>query len=122
MFVGTVPDWLEGSLYRVGPSQFHHGDCSYNHWFDGIAFIHKYTVKNGTVTYRSRKLEGELYKRHEQAQRIVVDGFGHLGYSDPCKNIFNRCCSLHFITAQTAGYIFACILLHTFTFAQNISI
>jgi carotenoid cleavage dioxygenase-like enzyme len=34
LFTGNVPEWLEGSLYRVGPGIFQRGTLCYNHPFD----------------------------------------------------------------------------------------
>ena len=89
-FVGEIPCWLRGSLYRCGSGQFRHGASWYNHLFDGIAFLHKYAIEDGQVTYRNRKLEGELYKMNEKAQRLVCGGFDQVAHPDPCKSIFNR--------------------------------
>ena len=89
-FVGEIPSWLRGSLYRCGSGQFRHGASWYNHLFDGIAFLHKYAIKDGQVTYRNRKLESELYKVNEKAQRLVCGGFDQVAHPDPCKSIFNR--------------------------------
>ena len=33
-FSGMVPEWLEGSLYRVGPGIFQRGTMCFNHPFD----------------------------------------------------------------------------------------
>lgn len=44
---GTLPDWLQGSLVRVGPGIFSVGETSYNHWFDGMALMHSFTIKDG---------------------------------------------------------------------------
>ena len=39
---GTLPSWLEGALLRTGPSKFEVGARSYNHWFDGLAMLHRF--------------------------------------------------------------------------------
>lgn len=44
---GLLPDWLEGTLIRNGPGLFSVGETSYNHWFDGMALLHSFSIKNG---------------------------------------------------------------------------
>jgi carotenoid cleavage dioxygenase-like enzyme len=90
MIVGSIPTWLEGSLYRNGPGLFEIGDSHFRHLFDGQAKIHKFSIRNGRVNYQSRFVHSENYKRNMVAQRIVVSEFGTLAVPDPCKNIFQR--------------------------------
>lgn len=87
---GSVPSWLEGTLLRNGPGLFSVGDSQYNHWFDGLSLIHSFTFKNGEVSYRSKFLKSDTFKRNIKADRIVVSEFGTMVYPDPCKNIFSR--------------------------------
>jgi len=47
-------------------------------------------VVSGEVTYRSKFLKSETYKRNLKANRIVVSEFGTMIYPDPCQNIFSR--------------------------------
>ena len=51
-------------------------------------FLHATTT--GRVTYQSRYLRGETYRRNMAANRIVVSEFGTGAYPDPCKTIFQR--------------------------------
>ena len=51
---GTLPSWLEGALLRTGPSRlegallrtgpskFEVEARTYNHWFDGLARVHRF--------------------------------------------------------------------------------
>ncbi|KAG9267116.1 beta,beta-carotene 15,15'-dioxygenase-like [Astyanax mexicanus] len=87
---GSLPDWLQGTLIRNGPGLFSVGETSYNHWFDGMALMHSFTIKNGEVTYRSRFLRGDTYNSNMQANRIVVSEMGTMAYPDPSKNIFSK--------------------------------
>ncbi|XP_064598907.1 beta,beta-carotene 15,15'-dioxygenase-like [Liolophura sinensis] len=87
---GTIPSWLNGSLYRNGPGKFSIGDSSYKHWFDGLALLHCFRIKLGRVTYCSKFVKSETFKRNMAANRIVVHEFGTTAYPDPCKNIFQR--------------------------------
>ncbi|XP_029282574.1 beta,beta-carotene 15,15'-dioxygenase [Cottoperca gobio] len=87
---GSLPAWLQGTLLRNGPGLFSVGKSEYNHWFDGMSLIHSFTFCNGVVTYRSKFLKSDTYKRNIKADRIVVSEFGTMIYPDPCKNIFSR--------------------------------
>ncbi|KAM8904928.1 beta,beta-carotene 15,15'-dioxygenase [Spinachia spinachia] len=87
---GSIPPWLQGTLLRNGPGLFSLGDSKYNHWFDGMSLLHSFTFSQGQVTYRSKFLKSETYKRNIKANRIVVSEFGTMIYPDPCKNIFSR--------------------------------
>ncbi|XP_061571977.1 beta,beta-carotene 15,15'-dioxygenase [Cololabis saira] len=90
---GSVPPWLQGTLLRNGPGQFSVGSSEYNHWFDGMSLLHSFTFSNGEVTYRSKFLRSDTYKRNIEADRIVVSEFGTMVYPDACKNIFSRAAS-----------------------------
>jgi beta,beta-carotene 9',10'-dioxygenase len=58
---GKIPHWLNGSLYRNGPAKFEIGEASYNHWFDGLAMVHRYTFDEGRIAYRNRFLRTSPY-------------------------------------------------------------
>ncbi|MEE6484759.1 hypothetical protein FKM82_014015 [Ascaphus truei] len=87
---GTIPKWVKGSLLRNGPGRFEFGNDKYNHWFDGMALMHKFTMENGSVTYMSKFLESDCYKTNKSQNRIVVSEFGTLAMPDPCKSLFKR--------------------------------
>lgn len=88
--LGTIPAWINGSLLRNGPGQFEFGDDKYNHWFDGMALMHQFKIKNGSVTYMSKFLESDVYNVNKSQNRIVVSEFGTLASSDPCKSLYDR--------------------------------
>ncbi|KAI8505055.1 Beta,beta-carotene 15,15'-monooxygenase [Branchiostoma belcheri] len=87
---GQIPEWLKGSLLRVGPGKFEVGGQSYNHLFDGLCLIHRFNIEGSKVTYQNRFLRSDSYVLAEQQNRIVVTEFGTNSYPDPCKNIFSR--------------------------------
>uniref|UniRef100_A0AAY5ENY9 Uncharacterized protein n=1 Tax=Electrophorus electricus TaxID=8005 RepID=A0AAY5ENY9_ELEEL len=43
---GSLPHWLQGTLVRNGSGLFSVGESSYNHWFDGMALLHNFTIKH----------------------------------------------------------------------------
>ncbi|XP_076031464.1 carotenoid-cleaving dioxygenase, mitochondrial-like [Oratosquilla oratoria] len=87
---GEIPSWLEGNLFRDGPGVLNIGDTWYHHVFDGMAVLHKFSIKNGEATYMSRILESDSYIKNTSANRIVIDEFGTRAYPDPCKTTLQR--------------------------------
>lgn len=87
---GDIPSWVKGSLYRNGPGLFEFGEDKYNHLFDGMAMFQRFHISNKKVTYQSRYLQSDTYKKNMAAQRIVVNEFGTAKTSDPFQNIFQR--------------------------------
>ncbi|XP_066205445.1 beta,beta-carotene 15,15'-dioxygenase [Saccopteryx leptura] len=87
---GKIPTWLQGILLRNGPGMHTVGETRYNHWFDGLALLHSFTIRDGEVYYRSKYLRSDAYNANIEANRIVVSEFGTMVYPDPCKNIFSK--------------------------------
>ncbi|XP_005729419.1 beta-carotene 15, 15-dioxygenase 2, like [Pundamilia nyererei] len=87
---GTIPPWINGSFLRNGPGKFEFGTDRYTHWFDGMAMMHRFHIREGNVTYSSRFLRSDSFVENSEKNRIVVSEFGTLAMPDPCKNIFAR--------------------------------
>uniref|UniRef100_A0A3P9J4S0 Carotenoid-cleaving dioxygenase, mitochondrial n=2 Tax=Oryzias TaxID=8089 RepID=A0A3P9J4S0_ORYLA len=87
---GTIPSWINGLFLRNGPGKFEFGNTYYNHWFDGMAMLHQFKIQKGEVTYMSRFLQSDAYKKNSERDRIVMSEFGTLAMPDPCKNFFQR--------------------------------
>jgi beta,beta-carotene 9',10'-dioxygenase len=83
---GDLPIWLEGTLVRTGPSKFEAGERSLNHWFDGLAMLHAFTVHDGQVGYASRFLESNAYKAVRDTGKLAYSEFA----TDPCRGLFKR--------------------------------
>ena len=83
---GTLPRWLGGTLLRTGPARFEVGAREYNHWFDGLAMLHRFSFAGGRVTYASRFLQSESYRAAMREGRIVHPEFA----TDPCRTLFGR--------------------------------
>lgn len=88
---GQLPGWLSGSLLRTGPARWDLADGrSVNHWFDGLAMLHRFSFADGAVGYANRLLRGKAGTAYEKT--------GQLGYrefaSDPCRTTFQRVASL----------------------------
>uniref|UniRef100_A0A672IM17 Beta-carotene oxygenase 1 n=1 Tax=Salarias fasciatus TaxID=181472 RepID=A0A672IM17_SALFA len=84
---GNIPGWLQGTLLRTGPGIFSVGETSYNHWFDGMAIMNSFNIKDGEVIHRSKFLKGDTYQANMAAKRIVISEMGTMAYPDPSKNL-----------------------------------
>ncbi|KAK3533663.1 hypothetical protein QTP70_024016, partial [Hemibagrus guttatus] len=89
-YAGSLPEWLQGTLVRNGPGLFSFGETSFNHWFDGMALLHNFTIKHGEVTYRSKYLRSDTYKDNTLANRIVVSEMGTMAFPHPSKNMLTK--------------------------------
>ena len=83
---GQLPAWLTGTLLRTGPSKFEVGDRTYNHWFDGLAMLHRFAFDKGRVTYASRFLESNAFAAANETGKIAYGEFA----TDPCRTLFGR--------------------------------
>ncbi|KAL0979647.1 hypothetical protein UPYG_G00187750 [Umbra pygmaea] len=87
---GKIPSWIYGSFLRNGPGKFEFSINNFNHWFDGMALMHRFHIRDGEVTYSSRFLRSDSYVQNSEKDRIVVSEFGTMAMPDPCKNFFAR--------------------------------
>lgn len=55
-----------------------------------MAMLHQFKIHEGQVTYMSRFLQSDAYKKNSERDRIVMSEFGTLAMPDPCKNFFQR--------------------------------
>lgn len=63
-----------------------------NHFFDGLALVHKFEIKDGTVTYFNKLIETTAYKKSTQENHF---GMGSYGTPDPCSTLFSRLKTLY---------------------------
>jgi carotenoid cleavage dioxygenase-like enzyme len=88
---GHIPSWLNGSLLRVGPGKWDLKDgFSMNHYLDGCACITKMNIEDGKVSFSSRFLESDAYKKMLAHGKPVYTEFGTKAHADPSKNLFTR--------------------------------
>jgi beta,beta-carotene 9',10'-dioxygenase len=83
---GALPPWLTGSLIRTGPARWEVGERSMNHWFDGLAMLHRFSLHAGGVSYANRFLETRAYRAARDSDRISYAEFA----TDPCRSLFQR--------------------------------
>jgi carotenoid cleavage dioxygenase-like enzyme len=82
---GKIPDWLEGSLIRNGPGMVM-VDKPMLHWFDGLAMLHKFNIRGGKVSYKSRYIDCEAYRTTKETGKISYSDFA----TDPCRSLFGK--------------------------------
>ena len=87
---GEMPGWLHGSLLRTGPAKFEVGEQQMNHWFDGLAMLHRFGFADGHVSYANRFLESKAYRAAAETGEISYSEFA----TDPCRSVFKRAMSL----------------------------
>lgn len=58
---GTIPEWLKGSFVVVGPGKFEIQSSKARTWLDGFAMIHRFSFKEGRVSYANKFLETTYY-------------------------------------------------------------
>jgi carotenoid cleavage dioxygenase-like enzyme len=83
---GTLPTWLTGALLRTGPSKFEVGPRSYNHWFDGLAMLHRFAFAQGGVSYANCFLQSNAFRAAAKTGKISYGEFA----TDPCRTLFGR--------------------------------
>jgi beta,beta-carotene 9',10'-dioxygenase len=83
---GKLPAWLSGSLLRTGPAKYDLERQTLNHWFDGLAMLHRFGFADGQVSYRNRFLQSNSYREDMAAGRLERGEFA----SDPCRTLFQR--------------------------------
>lgn len=83
---GEIPRWLKGSLLRTTPARFEVGEQSYNHWFDGLAMLYKFTFSDGRVSYANRFLRGQSYREAMDRGKISRGEFA----TAPSRTLFER--------------------------------
>jgi carotenoid cleavage dioxygenase-like enzyme len=72
---GSFPQWLSGTLLRTGPAKFDIGLTTVNHWFDGLAMLHRFGFDKGRVSYRNRFLESKTFYESTAKGHLARGGF-----------------------------------------------
>jgi beta,beta-carotene 9',10'-dioxygenase len=62
------------------------GPRTFNHWFDGLAMLHRFSLADGGVTYANRFLESKAFSAAEKTGKICYSEFA----TDPCRTLFGR--------------------------------
>lgn len=89
---GKVPAWLQGALLRNGPAKFEVGGQKYNHWFDGLAMLHRFGFAGGKVSYANQFLHSRSYQDAMRLGKISRRAFS----TDPIRTHFQRIADIFF--------------------------
>jgi beta,beta-carotene 9',10'-dioxygenase len=73
---GSIPSWLSGTLLRTGPAKFEVGEQKYNHWFDGLGMLHRFTMSAGAVSYGNKFIQSRAYMHAMENDQISFREFG----------------------------------------------
>jgi beta,beta-carotene 9',10'-dioxygenase len=83
---GEVPAWLQGGLVRVTPAQMDFERRSVAHWFDGMAMLNRFGLRDGAVSYASAFLDTGARRAALASGGAAIAGFA----TDPCRSLFQR--------------------------------
>lgn len=89
--LGSLPEWLQGSLIRLGPGKWDLEDgFTLNHWLDGCAMLIKFRFEDGRVFYSSKFLRSTAFTKMMAHGKPVFTEFGTRAYPDPSKPLVAR--------------------------------
>ncbi|KAL4861999.1 hypothetical protein BDV12DRAFT_56264 [Aspergillus spectabilis] len=117
--VGSFPNQLAGTLYRVGPGTYKVKGSNFqlSHWFDGFSFVHKFELapqSTGTckVHYNSRGQVDALVEEARKSGTLKGITFGQK--RDPCESIFRKVKSIFHppFSSKDPGLVNAGVTLH----------
>ncbi len=73
---GTLPAWLRGSLYLVGPARFERGGQRYGHWLDGDGMVVALHFDEEGATAAARYVRTEKWIEEEESGQAIYRTFG----------------------------------------------
>jgi all-trans-8'-apo-beta-carotenal 15,15'-oxygenase len=73
---GQVPRDLNGTLFRMTKGQLENHAVSLKHWFDGDAFVIKYSIFEGNVAISTRFVDTPERQQETAAGRMIYFEFG----------------------------------------------
>ncbi|OIW29241.1 carotenoid cleavage dioxygenase 1 [Coniochaeta ligniaria NRRL 30616] len=95
---GSIPEWVEGSLFRTGPGVYDiedtpKGTWRTSHWFDGLAQTHRFDIrqsddKSMKVYYSSRRQSQHIVDRIRKQGTRAGYSFGQK--ADPCLGLYSK--------------------------------
>jgi len=84
--LGSIPAWLTGTLVRTGPAKFEVGEQKFNHWFDGLGMLHRFSLSNGEVSYGNKYIQSRAYLHAMENDQISFREFA----TDPDPELFKH--------------------------------
>jgi len=84
---GVIPPWVSGALVRNGPAQWTLPETGrFNHWFDGLAMLHRFSIRDGAVHYRNRWLDS---RNRTSANRTGRNDYAQFD-TDPKRSLWQK--------------------------------
>ncbi len=80
---GSIPDSLEGTLYRCGPDRQYPPLFKDDIFIDGEGMAHMFRFQRGHVSYRSRWVRSERFVLQQAAQRSLFGRYRNRYTNDP---------------------------------------
>ncbi len=73
---GTIPAGLDGTLYRTSPGQTSNHGTPLQHLFDGDAFVHAYSIRDGKVRVRAQFVNTPQRAEENEQGRMIYSEYG----------------------------------------------
>ncbi|MEM7198925.1 MAG: carotenoid oxygenase family protein [Planctomycetota bacterium] len=73
---GEIPADLHGTLYRTAPGESERFGVTFQHLFDGDAYLSGYSFRDGKVTLRAGFLDQPRRLREQEAGKMLYSEFG----------------------------------------------
>ena len=88
---GAVPPWLGGTLVRNGAGRWTartggRGQ-TVQHWFDGLAMLHRFSFESGAVRYANRYLRSRAHEHAVEHGEIGYAEFGTVPRRSPLERL-----------------------------------
>lgn len=83
---GSIPDYVEGNLYRNGFGKFEGNNFRFNHIFDSLSLILKFRIERGDVFFMAKLLKGKYYELSQKG----IPTYRTMGGTTPPMNIQQR--------------------------------
>jgi len=73
---GTLPDYVNGTIYLNGPARFTIGGKTRKHWLDGDGLVRALRVGEGKAAFSSRYVRTRRFVDESEADKWIYRGFG----------------------------------------------
>ena len=73
---GSIPQSLDGTIFRTAPGETERFGVRMNHLFDGDAFLSSWKFKNGKVELKAKYLNTPQRIKEQNAKQMIYDEFG----------------------------------------------
>jgi len=84
---GTLPEELQGTLYRVGPALFSAFGQRYGHWFDGEGAVSAVRTRGGRAWGAARLIETRHRECERRAGRMLYLRYGTVAPLSPLERL-----------------------------------